>query len=214
MFRGKARKMDCRDEAIAYHSPPSSLTGLVGGRVPPAPESGTQTVRVCRTLHGPVEARAGGIAYARRYAVWGRELETLVGLDALNRAGNIREVDAAVRKVSWNENVIAADGSGNIGYWHPGLFPLRPQGLGRASALSGNRRGRVAGPVAADADPRRHQPAAGLAGQLEQPAVGRMDFGRRDGAQAHRRRVLPRRAPVPAGAGARAQADLRAGCRT
>ena len=33
-----------------------------------------------------------------------------------------------MRKVSWNENVIAADGSGNIGYWHPGLFPLRPKG--------------------------------------------------------------------------------------
>jgi penicillin amidase len=127
VFRGRARKMDCRDEAIAYHSPPSSLTGLLGGRVPPAPESGTQTVRVCRTLHGPVEARAGGIAYARRHAIWGRELETLVGLDAINRARDIHDVDSAVRKVSWNENVIAADSAGNIGYWHPGLFPLRPK---------------------------------------------------------------------------------------
>jgi penicillin G amidase len=128
MFRGQARKMDCRDEAVSYRSPPSSLTGVLGGRVPPAPESGTKTTRVCRTVHGPVEARAGGIAYARRHAVWGRELETLVGLDAINRAGNIRDVDAAVRKVSWNENVIAADSAGNIGYWHPGLFPLRPKG--------------------------------------------------------------------------------------
>jgi penicillin amidase len=28
--------------------------------------------------------------------------------------------------VTWNENVIAADSAGNIGYWHPGLFQVRP----------------------------------------------------------------------------------------
>jgi hypothetical protein len=127
-FRGQTRKMDCRDEAIAYRSPPSSLLGLLGGRVPPAPESGTQTVRVCRTHHGPVEARAGGVAYARRHSIWMRELETLVGLDALNRADNVRAVDAALRQVTWNENVIAADSAGNVGFWHPGLHPLRPTG--------------------------------------------------------------------------------------
>ena len=127
MYRGQARKMECRNESIAYRSPPSSLIGLTGGRIPPPPESGTKTLRVCRTHHGPVEARAGNIAYARRHAIWGRELETLIGLDALNRARDIRGVDAAVRQVSWNENVVAADSAGNIGYWHPGLFPLRPR---------------------------------------------------------------------------------------
>ena len=33
-----------------------------------------------------------------------------------------------MQKVTWNENVIAADSAGNIGYWHPGLHPLRPLG--------------------------------------------------------------------------------------
>ena len=87
------------------------------------------TERVCRTVHGPVEARAGDIAYARRYAIWGRELETLDGLAELNAARSVRDVDRAVRKVTWNENVMAADDSqGNIGFWHPGLLPLRPRG--------------------------------------------------------------------------------------
>ena len=31
-----------------------------------------------------------------------------------------------MRQVTWNENVIAADDHGDIGYWHPGLHPLRP----------------------------------------------------------------------------------------
>ena len=30
-------------------------------------------------------------------------------------------------EVTWNENVIAADEHGDIGFWHPGLHPLRPQ---------------------------------------------------------------------------------------
>jgi acyl-homoserine lactone acylase PvdQ len=80
-------------------------------------------------VHGPVQVRAGATAYARRYAIWNRELETLVGLDKLNRAQNIQEVDQAMREVTWNENVVAADSQGNIGFWHPGLHPLRPMGF-------------------------------------------------------------------------------------
>ncbi len=33
-----------------------------------------------------------------------------------------------MQNVTWNENVMAADENGNIGYWHPGLHPLRPTG--------------------------------------------------------------------------------------
>jgi hypothetical protein len=40
----------------------------------------------------------------------------------------VGEVDRALRGVSWNENIIAADDAGHIGYWHPGLHPLRPRG--------------------------------------------------------------------------------------
>jgi penicillin G amidase len=121
VFRGEERQMDCRTERIAYRSPPSDLLSQT------VPEVGSVTQRVCRTVHGPVQARAGQTAYARRYAAWGRELETLVGLAALNDARDIREVDAAMRSVTWNENVIAVDSAGSIGYWHPGLFPLRPR---------------------------------------------------------------------------------------
>jgi len=124
-FRGRVLSMSCRNEPINYRDPPSSLLPIVSGEIPPVPRVGTRTVRVCRTIHGPVEARAGNVAYARRYAIWNREVETLQGLAALNDAHNIREVDAAVRRVTWNENVMAVDSAGNIGFWHPGLLPLR-----------------------------------------------------------------------------------------
>jgi acyl-homoserine lactone acylase PvdQ len=37
-------------------------------------------------------------------------------------------VAKAAGEVTWNENIMAADDRGNIGWWHPGLLPLRPRG--------------------------------------------------------------------------------------
>jgi penicillin amidase len=127
-FKGQQRKMDCRDERFDFRSPPTDLPGdladLIGGTRQAA---GTRVERICRTIHGPVQVRADGVAYARRYAIWNRELETLVGLSALNDAPTVRAADRALLGVTWNENVIATDDRGNIGYWHPGLHPLRPK---------------------------------------------------------------------------------------
>ena len=111
-YRGDARAMSCRDETFAY----SSSAG---------PQSRTE--RICRTRHGPVQARAGDTAYARRYAIWGRELETFVGLEALNRAKDVGDVDDAVADMTWTENVTAADEDGHVGFWLPGLLPLKPR---------------------------------------------------------------------------------------
>jgi acyl-homoserine lactone acylase PvdQ len=84
--------------------------------------------RLCRTVHGPVQARAGSrTAFARRYAIWGHELDTLVGVAQLDEAGSVQEAAKAIEKVSWNENTLVADDQGNIGWWHPGRLPLRPK---------------------------------------------------------------------------------------
>ena len=127
-FKGREMKMDCRDERFDYRTPvtdlPKRLTDILGGK---QQLSGSKTERICRTIHGPVQARSNGTAFARRYAIWGRELETIDGLTRLNDAQNIKQVNSAMLNVTWNENVIAADDQGNIGYWHPGLHPLRPR---------------------------------------------------------------------------------------
>ena len=125
-FKGNSEPMECRNERFVFNAPPSNLLDLLDGTAPDT-RSGSTTKRICRTRHGPVQARAGGVAYARRYAIWGREIETLEGLADINAAANVKAVDRAIDKVSWNENVVAADDQGNIGYWHPGLIPLRPK---------------------------------------------------------------------------------------
>ena len=121
-FKGKTETMTCRDEEIAWRTPPSDVLGGT------PPGMGSEKRRLCRTVHGPVQARAGKVAFARRYAVWGREVETLAGLDRLAGARSVRDVDRAMATVTWNENLMAADSRGGIGYWHPGLHPLRPRG--------------------------------------------------------------------------------------
>jgi acyl-homoserine lactone acylase PvdQ len=126
-FRGRVRQMDCRDEKFTFHPPPTSLLNPAGLLKSPQ-LAGSATVRLCRTVHGPVQERAGNIAYARRYATWGKEVTTLQGLADVDAARSVADVDRAMAEVSWNENMMAADDGGHIGYWHPGLLPIRPAG--------------------------------------------------------------------------------------
>lgn len=129
-FRGQEVAMQCRDETFTYRTPPTDvIPSLPPVLQPPSgPPAGTETKRLCRTRHGPVQARGEGVAYARRFAIFGREVETLEGLALVNEARSIRDVDRALDLVTWNENLMAADSRGNIGYWHPGLLPLKPRG--------------------------------------------------------------------------------------
>ena len=109
-FRGHDLRMTCRRERFRY---------VEGGQVK------TSTQRLCRTRHGPVQGTSGHWAFARQYALWKREFETISGLAELNASRDLLDADRALRHVSWNENIIAADDRGNIGFWHPGLMPRR-----------------------------------------------------------------------------------------
>jgi penicillin G amidase len=109
-FKGSTRKMQCRTETFKVAGEPSVKR------------------RLCRTVHGPVQARSGSkTAWARRYATWNHEMDTLIGLAELNEADSVQEAGRALNKVSWNENTMVADDQGNIGWWHPGRLPIRPK---------------------------------------------------------------------------------------
>ena len=122
IFRGHARKMDCHQETFDYRSAPTDLLGVT------PPETGSSTYKLCRTVHGPVQARAGGYAYARRYATWMREAETILGLSQVDTARSVADVNRATAALTWNENLMAADDRGHIGYgraeWR-GFLPVK-----------------------------------------------------------------------------------------
>jgi penicillin G amidase len=114
-FDGKVRKMSCRNSTFSYAAASSTPAGSV-------------TLHLCQTVNGPVQERVGNIAYARRYATWMQEMRTITGVAALDTASTISQVGKAAAMETWNENIMAADDHGNIGYWHPGLLPIRPAG--------------------------------------------------------------------------------------
>jgi penicillin G amidase len=109
-YKGKVRRMKCRTE-----------TFKVAGK-------SAVKRRLCRTLHGPVQARSGKrTAFARKYAIWNHEMDTLTGLAQLNEADTVRDAAKAIAKVTWNENTMVADDQGNIGWFHPGRLPNKPK---------------------------------------------------------------------------------------
>jgi penicillin amidase len=109
-YKGRVRKMKCRTESFK-----------VAGK-------SDVSERICRTVHGPVQARSGSkTAWARRYATWNHEIDTLTGLAQLNEADSVKDAAKAIAKVSWNENTMLADDQGNIGWFHPGRLPKRPK---------------------------------------------------------------------------------------
>lgn len=166
-YKGQKRRMDCRDETFKYSTGPSELLSMK------APESGSKVVRICRTVHGPVQERDGDVAYARRYAIWGREVETIVGIDALNHANTIQDVDRAAKQVTWNENIMAADSAGNIGYWHPGLLQIRPSKWDQRLPLPGTGEAEWPGLVPREKLPRVVNPKQGwLANWNNVPSAG------------------------------------------
>jgi penicillin G amidase len=116
---GAWKPADCRTETIRFRQ---EVEG-----VPVGLPVQSEDLEVCRTVHGPVVAESddGTMARSLQIAMWGRELETVNGILAWNRASTFEEFEAAVRLVTWNENVMYADADGRIAYWHPGLHPLR-----------------------------------------------------------------------------------------
>src|SRR5215217_103823 len=154
-FKGRIRKMRCRIETFQV--------------------SGAKSVkrRFCRTVHGPVQARGGGRAYARKYAIFGRELLTFVGLSQLNEADSVSQADAAAARLTWNENLLVADDAGHIGWWHPGLLPLRAKRWDERLPLPGTGEAEWRGRLPVKARPKVIDPPQGFIGNWNNlPSVG------------------------------------------
>jgi penicillin amidase len=65
------------------------------------------------------------------------DVDTVEGILDWNRATSLADVEAGVRKVAWNENIVAADSHGHIGYWHPGRYLRRPAGVDQRFPVDG-----------------------------------------------------------------------------
>ncbi|HEY1488486.1 MAG TPA: penicillin acylase family protein, partial [Micromonosporaceae bacterium] len=129
---GKWHNEKCRAANIHYRPAPDG--------VPVGPAILTDTSRICRTIHGPVVATAkhGHLARAVDYAMWLQEDDNVNAILRWDRAKTIYDIQAGVREETMNENVVAADDKGNIGYWHPGRYFRRPPGTDQRFPLKGS----------------------------------------------------------------------------
>jgi penicillin amidase len=109
-YRGAFRDMDCRMETFN-----------------PAGQA-SQTIELCRTVHGPVLASypSEDIAFSQQLYFFGREGRSAVQLLSLGYATNVKRFQRFVNKVEASLNCMYGDTTGNIAYFHRGLLPLRP----------------------------------------------------------------------------------------
>ncbi|HUR39937.1 MAG TPA: penicillin acylase family protein [Verrucomicrobiae bacterium] len=167
---GQWKDMDCRVETVAYRD---SVQG-----VPSGPAANSQDYRACRTVHGPVVARddAKGVARSLQFAIFGRELETIEGVRAWNRAKTLEDFISGVRQVTWNENAIVATRDGQIGYFHPGLFPRRGAGADMRLPARGTGEHDLGAPLPFEKLPHAVNPPQGfVANWNNKPAAGWLD---------------------------------------
>ena len=155
-FKGRTRKMRCRNETFKV--------------------SGAKSVkrRFCRTVHGPVQATAGAAAPTRA--------ATRSGAASCRRSSasprsttpsSVAQADAAAAKLTWNENLLVADDGGHIGWWHPGLLPLRPKRWDERLPLPGTGEAEWRGLLAVKARPKVIDPPQGYLGNWNNlPSAG------------------------------------------
>src|SRR4051812_13810795 len=161
---------DCRTETVHYRP---SVNG-----VPTGPPSLSQDYQVCRTDHGPVVATTDDGRHARSvmYAQWMHDVDTVEGILDWDRAKTLDDVEAGVRKVAWNENIVAADSHGHIGYWHPGRYLRRPAGVDQRFPVDGRGGQDPTGYLPFRRMPHVVDPAAGFVSNWNtKPASGWLD---------------------------------------
>ena len=95
------------------------------------------SITIRRTIHGPVVGVAPGVVFTQKRVVWKREIESARQWLAIDRARNLQEFDAAVRRLEVSHNFLYADKVGNIAYFFSGKIPVRAAGFDPRLPLPG-----------------------------------------------------------------------------
>lgn len=95
-----------------------------------------------RTIHGPVlgldwAPGVGGYAISQKRSFWKQERGTLEGVMSFQECKNTDEFEEGVSKIVSSHNWLWADRDGNIGYYHAGWYPIRPEGIDDRFPLDG-----------------------------------------------------------------------------
>jgi penicillin amidase len=84
---------------------------------------------IYRTVHGPILFidEANHLAFTVKVPYYKNELAAEEGWSLFQQARNIWEMQEAVKTVQPSHNFLWADRRGNVGYWHAGTYPIKPE---------------------------------------------------------------------------------------
>ncbi len=84
---------------------------------------------VYRTIHGPIAGwdLDNFIAFSIKTPYYKDELAAEEGWSLFQQAKHLKDFHKACTLVTPNHNFLLADRKGNIGYWHSGAFPVKPE---------------------------------------------------------------------------------------
>ena len=87
---------------------------------------------VYRTIHGPVLGLfwfpiIGGFAITRKEPDWSQAYKTMAAFGNLPECKNVSEFTTQLKEIPTSHNFLFADRYGNIGYYHTGWYPIRPE---------------------------------------------------------------------------------------
>jgi penicillin amidase len=129
---GHWQSMDCRTETFLVRfqptSPPSDPLGITPDPLRPKPAVRPVVQDLCRTVHGPVFYidQKNLVAFSHKKAHWMLDLKGAVAWLKLGRQTTLSGVEQDLAGFPFTFNFHYASTSGDIGYFHRGLTPLRP----------------------------------------------------------------------------------------
>ena len=166
MFHGECVEMESREETFVVNPTATS---------PEPPREETHTFY--RTVHGPVFERGkvdgAPVAFVKERFFWKRELDSVPQFYRWNaEVDSIEDFAAAAEDFTMSFNSFYAD-SEDIGYFHVGFYPQRPQGVHPSLPTWGTGDWEWQGRVPFEQHPKVINPASGwVANWNNKPSAG------------------------------------------
>jgi len=84
---------------------------------------------IYRTIHGPIIAwdEDNHLCFTMKTPFYKNELAAEEGWSMFQQSRNLKDFNDACKLVFPNHNFFWADRKGNVGYWHAGTFPIKPE---------------------------------------------------------------------------------------
>ena len=143
---------------------------------------------VYRTIHGPIIAwdLDNHLAYTMKSPYYKDELAAEEGWSLFQQSRNIWDFQDACKTIQPSHNFFAIDRCGNIGYWHAGTFPIKPEGVDDRLPMWGTGEQEWIGLTGFEEMPKCINPKQGFLANWNNKPIANWPYGEADWGEGHR----------------------------